>query len=177
MSDPQGLPEIRPCSACGSKPSKQITYMGTTDVHYECCDIRTKQFPNNRSAIECWNRTQPVRKRAYYAHSVGLYDTPQEDRDEQILRTLGFDVLNPNAPGINDRYEDEGMSLFRKLIDRCDALAFRAHPDTKISAGVSKEISFARVLSVPVFELPAHVGRRTLSVDLTRQYLRETGVR
>jgi hypothetical protein len=140
--------------------------------------MQTKLYPSNKAAIEAWNRCQrPVQKTAYYAHSISIYDTPQEARDERLLESLGFDVLTPNAPGIEEEYREKGMAFFRTLIEQCDALAFRAHPDTNISAGVGKEISFARVLSVPVFELPTHVGRRTLSVDLTRQYLREAGVR
>lgn len=176
MSAPKGLSDLRRCRTCGSTPNKRITH--TVDVHYQCCDIRTKQFPTNRSAIEAWNRTQePETKTVYYAHSLSLYDTPQEDKDERVLQDLGFDVLNPNAPGITEKYNEQGMSLFWNLIERCDALAFRAHTDGKVPAGVSKEISFARVLCVPFFELPTQVGERTLTVQRTREYLRETGVR
>jgi hypothetical protein len=172
------LPDILSCRNCGDEPTKQITYIGGANVHYECCEIRTKVYPNNKAAIEAWNRWQQLMQRTvYYAHSIAIYDTPQEVRDERLLKALGFDVLTPNAPGIEEQYREKGMEFFRTLIEQCDALAFRAHPDTNVSAGVSKEISFARVMNKPVFEIPTDVKRRTLSVELTRQYLRETGVR
>ena len=37
--------------------------------------------------------------KAYYAHCLSIFNTPQERRDVAVLETLGFEVYNPPAPG------------------------------------------------------------------------------
>lgn len=113
----------------------------------------------------------------YYAHSISLYNTPQEERDVLALRMLGFSVLNPNAPQHDAGYKAQGMAYFDTLLDECDGLAFRAHPGGAIPAGVAKEISFMKLRGKPIFELPTFVGRQLLSVDDTRDFLKEIGHR
>lgn len=117
--------------------------------------------------------------RIYYAHSIGLYESSQEHRDAILLARLGLEVVNPNAPEHQVAYSERGMDYFRDLAAECDALAFRAHPDGMIPAGIAKEVAVARDAGKPVIELPHHwsLARRTLSVDETRTYLSETGAR
>lgn len=134
--------------------------------------------------------------KVYYAHCLAIYNTPQEARDIALLERLGFEVYNPNNPEVADAMKRlktkparewkwgtvDVMDYFRPLVARCDALAFRALPDGSIPSGVAKEIGFARDTLVggtglPVFELPAAVTRRALSVEATREYLAEIGQR
>lgn len=115
--------------------------------------------------------------RVYYAHSIALYNTPQEKRDHSTLFELGFTVTCPNTPYSDEGYKREGMEFFKKLIADCDCLAFRANPDMTINAGVAREIEWAQEMGKPVIEIPSMVARRTLTVDATRQLLREWGVR
>lgn len=119
----------------------------------------------------------------YYAHSVSIYGTKQEKRDLETLRNLGFEIINPNST-IHSKYYEElkartgnGMPYFDMLISSCDSLAFRAHPDGTIPAGVAKEIETACNSDLPVFELPSSIRRRTMSLEETREYLKELGVR
>jgi hypothetical protein len=141
-------------------------------------------------------------KKVYYAHSQALYDTPQEERDVALLEAMGFEVLNPNSPHIQEQYEawvkaphssGQKMEIFRSFVVNCDVLAFRAHPSGGIPAGVAKEIGYALertssaeehrnllyppVDPMPIFELPRMLGERTLSVEATRAWLMEVGQR
>jgi hypothetical protein len=117
-------------------------------------------------------------KKVYYAHSIAIYNTPQEARDIDTLTKLGFEVVNPNAPEHEAGYKRMGMDYFTAMIRDCDALAFRANPDGTINAGIAKEIEDALdEPSLPVFELPSGINRRTLTVGQTRATLREQGAR
>lgn len=113
----------------------------------------------------------------YYAHCIALYGTPQEERDVATLKSLGFEVINPNAPEHDAGYKSEGMPYFYAIVTECDALAFRANPDGAVPAGVAKEVGWAQAAGHPVIELPGGVIRRTLDVDETREYIREVGAR
>ena len=130
--------------------------------------------------------------KVYYAHCQAIYDSPQEQRDVEMLKALGFEVINPNSPEYvavakkiksTPAYCVEGtasamvMDYFTKLVKDCDAVAFRALPDGTIPAGVAKEIEKAMTDGKPVFELPSCVSRRVLTVEQTREYLKEIGQR
>jgi uncharacterized small protein (DUF1192 family) len=138
--------------------------------------------------------------KVYYAHCMAIYDTPQERRDFNTLVLLGFEVVNPNSPEINERcdalrteirhwnanadadaspdyFRDAGKevmdTIFKPLVEFCDAVVFRALPDGSIPAGVARELEWAKG---PVLELPGGI-RRFLTVAETRQYLHEVGQR
>lgn len=113
----------------------------------------------------------------YYAHCMAIYDTEQEERDLETLDQLGFTVFNPNNAQSSAGYEKEGMGYFMKIIRKCDSLAFRANPDGSIPAGVAKEVSHAKALGKPVIELPCAISRRSLTIDETREWLKECGQR
>jgi hypothetical protein len=141
--------------------------------------------------------------KVYYAHCMALYDTSQEARDMRLLEHLGFAVINPNNPSINvaceqrrsqlerlrdDVRPDESLAIsniggiimeefFRPMVRSCDALAFRALPDGRIPAGVTREIDWAQQDHKMVFELPSNLLSRRMSVEATREYLREIGQR
>jgi len=122
----------------------------------------------------------------YYAHSMSIYSSPekenkQEKRDIAMLEAIGFEVFNPNQPWIQEKCKELGansMSLFESMVkEDTQALAFRAHPDGTIGAGIVKEIAWAKEVDHPVIELPSSITRRSLSVDDTREYLKELGQR
>jgi len=110
---------------------------------------------------------------AYYAHPVSIYNTPQEERDIQLLTDLGFEVLNPNTPEHSEGYKMGGMDYFESIISKCDLVAFRAFPDGSVPAGVAREIEW----SDKVIELPSCVYGRTMDVSETREFLSESGAR
>lgn len=117
----------------------------------------------------------------YYAHSLSLYGTPQEERDLALIKSLGFQVLNPNDPDkrayYDEQYKIKKMDFFLELVDTCQALCFRSLFDGSIPSGVAKEINRALSKSIPVFELPSSVLRRTLTVEETVEHLKECGQR
>lgn len=120
----------------------------------------------------------------YYAHCIALYGTRQEARDVALLESLGFYVDNPNRPEVDEEVkrrkaagDPDYMEYFRTLVEEADLLAFRALPDGAIPSGVAKEIAYAIEAGVPVIELPSALGRRTISLEQTREYLYEVGQR
>ncbi len=122
---------------------------------------------------------------AYYAHCIALYNTPQEDRDVELLTRIGFKVYNPNNEKVDRDVkalkaqgpDTDYMDYFRRLILASNILVFRALPDGSIPSGVAKEIEFAKAADKPIIEVPSAVERRTLSLNATREYLREVGQR
>lgn len=79
-------------------------------------------------------------------------------------------------------YRDDGeavmMEVFKPLFNNnLDALAFRALPHGAIPAGVAKEIDWAVEADLAIFELPAQLLTRTMSVEATREYLHQIGQR
>jgi hypothetical protein len=126
--------------------------------------------------------------KVYYAHCMAIYNTQQEVRDVALLSSMGFDVLNPNCPELSQTVRQmraDGksstniMDFFMKIVasEDIDALVFRALPDGSLPAGVAKEIKVAEECGKPILELPSGNTRRTLSVQETREYLREIGQR
>jgi hypothetical protein len=119
----------------------------------------------------------------YYAHSIAIYNTPQEDRDMELFKSLGLKVYNPNNPCDAEAYRRVGMGHFDNLLreaiplGKFIGLAFRANIDGSINAGIAREVETARELGAPIIELPSNISRRTLDVETTRGILREQGVR
>jgi hypothetical protein len=125
--------------------------------------------------------------KVYYAHCQAIYNTVQEQRDMDMLHKLGFEVVNPSdkahiAEVINLKtlFDQQQASLkimayFTKIVIECDALAFRAMPDGSIGAGVFEEISVMQRIGKPIFELPSGILLRRLSIEQTREYLKECG--
>ena len=114
--------------------------------------------------------------KCYYAHCQSIYDTPQEKRDIEILEALGFEVINPNLPEHQKECKTfhNPMAYFERLAKSCNVLAFRALQDGNIGAGVVQEIKCFEGL---IIELPSRILQRGLTVEQTREYLREVGQR
>jgi len=113
----------------------------------------------------------------YYAHCLSIYDAPQEKRDLEVLKSLGFEVVNPNCPECAEGYKKEGMDYFRRYAEECEAIAFRALPDGRIPAGIGKEIRMFKDRNKPAIELPSGLLSRLMSIEETREYLMETCTR
>ena len=114
----------------------------------------------------------------YYAHCVQLYGSQQELRDIDLLKSLGFEVVNPNLPKHQSGYNKKGMDYFiEDILPYCDGCAFRALPDGSIPAGVGKEVKEMIRAAKPVIELPNFALRNWMDVADTRMYLHECGER
>lgn len=113
--------------------------------------------------------------KAYYARPINLYNTPQDLRDIETIKALGFECVNPNKAEFEAAYKERGMEVYDAIVKECDALVFRACPDGQITAGVAKEIEYAA--GKILLELPCGISRRTMSVEATREYLRNCGAR
>jgi len=128
--------------------------------------------------------------KVYYAHSMGIYNTPQEKRDVETLKGLNFRVINPNNPNIqkeceeklsgiidNDEYLKIFDSIFHPLIDKCEVFAFKALPDGRIPSGIVKELQHAKNMKKLIIELPSCIFARSMGKEDTREYLRDAGQR
>ena len=119
--------------------------------------------------------------KAYYAHCQAIYNTKQEKRDIMTLELLGFEVLNPNMPVhqqvCREREYSQIMSYFTDLLKGCEVFAFRGLPGGAIPAEVAKELEVANENGKLIFELPTFSLRKILTVDETREYLKESGQR
>jgi hypothetical protein len=115
--------------------------------------------------------------KCYFARSVALYGTKQDERDLDVIRFMGFDVVDPAT--MDKEYEASGRAFgfFTRQVEQCDILIFRGNPEGSIGAGVAAEIRAAISESLPVLELPCGIDRRSLSIDHTREYLRDIGCR
>lgn len=126
--------------------------------------------------------------KAYYAHFMGIYDTPQETRDIVTLEKMGFDVLNPNTKEFQAAFHGAKMdgfdymaafnhTFFKQGVDVCEVFAFRGLPDGRIPGGVAMELRRAQVLNKLIIELPCGTNSRSMGKEETREYLRDIGQR
>lgn len=129
-------------------------------------------------------------KKVYYAHFMGIYNTPQEKRDIATLEALGFEVVNPNTPEIqkecqeklsvvqsSKEYQQVFDSIFNPLIDQCEVFAFKPLPDCRIPGGIWKEIQRAQKEDKIIIELPTGLFARAMGREDTREYLYDIGQR
>ena len=123
---------------------------------------------------------------AYYARCQAIYGTPQEVRDIELIRDLGYRVLEFPAQDTIDAMKEFHRNnpdwnvmdhFFLPIVRGANVLFFRALPGGAIPAGVAKEIEYANNLSTPVLELPTFAMRPILDVNDTRLYLKEIGQR
>lgn len=118
--------------------------------------------------------------KAYYGRCMAIYGTLQERRDIEFIKKMGYTVVEfPDQVELNERKKkgENVMEAFKPLVLSSDTLFFRSLPDLKIPAGVGKEVAWAKEAGIPVLELPTRTAYRTISVEATREYLREVGQR
>lgn len=143
----------------------------------------------------------------YYAHCQAIYDTPQEQRDIELLKALGFEVLNPNMPEHKEHAtktrqsviesgeqmdRDRGVDLTegRKTFwrDKASSCVMGYFESLVKSADfvafralpdgrIPAGIAKEISLGKPCFELPSGIVRRIIGVAETREYLQEAGFR
>lgn len=134
-------------------------------------------------------------KNVYYAHFMGIYDTPQELRDIETLENLGLKVLNPNTKEIcqevseyvseaqllerpeSEYYTDMFDEIFLSRVRKCEVFAFRPLPDGRIPGGVAMELRAAQESGKIIIELPCGTHARSMGRDDTREYLKDIGQR
>lgn len=117
------------------------------------------------------------RQKVYFARPIHQYNSPQDKRDIELLEKMGYEVVDPNTKELSEKYKEEGMEAFYKVIENVDGLAFRAFPDMAIGAGVAGEIQKALDTGKWIVELPTVTSKRILSVGDTRVYLNLLGAR
>ena len=115
--------------------------------------------------------------KVYFARPISNYKTLQDQRDIELIQSLGFELLNPDKEEFAEKYKTEGMSAFYNAISQCDGVIFRSFVDGNISAGVYGEICYAVENNKFVLELPTISSKRVLCVDDTRTYLKLLGNR
>ena len=162
------------CIICGQECCKDCIAEHSS-ICKECnTDYRSKPLP--KPDLKAWTDAT-MKKKVYYAHCIAIYNTPQEKRDIEALEAMGFEVANPNSPECAEGYKRHGMEFFKQFASTCDLIAFRALPDGAIPAGVGTEILFFVEAKKPVLELPSNYLRRLMTVEQTREYLKEVGQR
>lgn len=85
-----------------------------------------------------------LRSIAYYAHSIKIYDKPEEKEELDFISKL-YRVINP---AINY----SGMEQCFRLIDNCDVVIFSEYKE-HIGRGVHSEVKYALSNNKPVFLL------------------------
>lgn len=121
--------------------------------------------------------------KCYYAHTMLSYGSTIELKDVGTLEKLGFEVLNPNQEWVQkecklyaeEHGKEHTMDYFKKLIDQCDVIAFRANPDGNILSGISYEVKYAVEKDKMVIELPSSLYERMWDYPRTKRYLIEIG--
>ena len=117
--------------------------------------------------------------KAYYARPISIDGTPQEERDHALIRALGFEPYPIGADKTKalEEYKTLGLETFKPYVQSSRTLFFRSFPDNSIGAGVAQEIAWAQEVNIPVVEIPRQIQRRTLTVEQTRDMLKELGKR
>ena len=110
-------------------------------------------------------------KFAYFARPIINYGKWHDDADIKLIKSIGFQVIEITDKKTQELYKDFGMDTFRPLVELADALFFRSFCDGAIGAGVAKEILWAKLSKVPVFEVSGNTTLRNLSVRETRNRL------
>lgn len=93
----------------------------------------------------------------YYAHPMPTYNTQQEIDDIMLLDEMGFKVISPNSPEIEENYKKDThidrMAFFKQFIDKCDVVVFRSFINGLITSGVVYELEYATKIGKPILEI------------------------
>lgn len=120
----------------------------------------------------------------YFAHPITDYGTERQARALAGLRyhfvdDIGhrhFEIENPDQPHHAAGYRERGMDYFRDVVDSCWSLAFMRFPDGGVGAGVGREIGWAVINGMMLYEVfdgrvyPTHYKPTPiLTVEETRE--------
>lgn len=127
--------------------------------------------------------------RAYFARPISHFGTPEDERLKSDLRSMGFELVDPNDPRHQTAYENlkasgdpDPMRYFRDLTSSADILIFVPFRNGAIGAGVANEIE--RALEDGKFVMEARMNsslgefdrqellQRVLTVQETRDLVR-----
>jgi len=102
-------------------------------------DQLTDQFPQPKIDIISINKPYYI----YYSHSIGYYNTQQEENDIKFLNSKKCKIINPNGLRL-------GKDIFQYLfkIKDCDAVWYRGN-----TIGVAFEVLSALAMHKPVYSL------------------------
>lgn len=123
----------------------------------------------------------------YFAHPVTDYGTERQawalaGLKHHFTEDLGrpLTIENPDQPLHQAGYDAEGMDYFKRVVESCDSLAFMRFPNGAIGAGVGREIGWAIVANLWVYEVFDGLVYRVqtaptpiLNVDHTRALISE----
>lgn len=118
-----------------------------------------------------------MKKRLYYARCMSEYNSVEDLIDLEMIRKAfpDHEIYNPaDDSSANEGYKLYGMNYFLSIVGKSDVVVFRP-TNSGITAGVFKEIDYARNNGIPVFEIPRVVHGRRMSVEQTREYLVDCG--
>ena len=115
--------------------------------------------------------------KAFYSRPINLYGTKEDQRNIDLIKSLGYEVIDTESEEIQVKYLKNGMDVFFDLIKKSDALFFKCALNMQITQGVYKQIVFANENEIPVFEIPTILNSRVMSLEDTRTYLKLTGKR
>jgi hypothetical protein len=97
--------------------------------------------------------------RIYLAHPVSDYGSVRQAQAIKALEEVSADLgrpltlVNPDSPIHQAGYAAEGMRYFKGIVESCDGLAFMRFPDGSIGAGVGREIRWALVGNLRIYEV------------------------
>ena len=98
--------------------------------------------------------------RLYFAHSVTDYGTERQTKalvglNKHFAEDLGrpLAIENPDQPHHQVGYAVSGMEYFKGVVEDCQALAFMRFPNGAIGAGAGREIGWALVDNLWLYEV------------------------
>lgn len=114
----------------------------------------------------------------YYAHCILIYNTQEEVDDLFLLNEMGFEIINPNNPEIEEGYKKDDnidrMAYFKQFIDKCDIIIFKSF-NNQITSGVAYEIEYAAKIGKPILEISIfnNLKPRILDYVQTRELIKK----
>lgn len=125
-----------------------------------------------------------MKKKIYYAHTMTTYYSQEETDAVELLKSMGYEVVNPSDKKIVEGFElfkkdnpsESSMDYFLGVVKTCDLLAFSAVEDDKLTSGVVKEVLYALGNKMPVLEIHTIDSlnpKRFMSLEKTREYLKK----
>lgn len=124
-----------------------------------------------------------MKKKIYYAHTMTTYYSQEETNAVELLKSMGYEVINPSDKKIVEGFElfkkenpaKSSMDYFLDVVKTCDLLAFSAVDGDKLTSGVVKEVLYALSTKMPVLEIHTIDSlnpERFMSLEETREYLK-----
>lgn len=91
----------------------------------------------------------------YFAHPVSDYGSERQFRAIAAISNYrnNFRVESPDQPHHQAGYAERGMDYFKGVVERCQGLAFMRFPDGGIGAGVGREIRWALIGGLWLYEV------------------------